>query len=80
MLNGLARFSLLALALVGGLAGVSWKWWEARAHLAEADRQRREADRQQEIARDEAERTRYLLYVTNMQLAAQVWDSDDGAR
>jgi WD40 repeat protein/serine/threonine protein kinase len=68
----------LLLSLVGGLAGVSWKWWEARGHLAEADRQRREADHQRGIAREEAERTRYLLYITNMQLAAQVWDSEEG--
>jgi WD40 repeat protein len=68
----------LLLALVGGLAGVSWKWQEAQVHLAEADSQRHEADRQRQIAREEAERTRYLLYVTNMQLAAQLWDSEEG--
>jgi WD40 repeat protein/serine/threonine protein kinase len=42
------------LALVFGLAGVTWKWWEAAENLGEANRQRRKA----EEAGAEAIRTR----------------------
>jgi WD40 repeat protein len=50
----------------------------ARTEQREADRQRKAALAAEKQARDEATRSRRLLYASDMQLAAQMWASEHG--
>ena len=77
----------LVLAVLIGFAGITWKWWEAEwqagiARAAEANegRQRVIALEEAGRAREEADRSRRLLYDTAMSLAQQAWDAGDTGR
>jgi WD40 repeat protein len=59
-----ALAAALLLTLVGGLTSVTWKW--------------REAEWQRQLAEEEATHKRRVLYAADMQLAAQLWDSEYG--
>jgi WD40 repeat protein len=50
--------ALLTASLVGGLAGVTWKWLEADEQRVRADAQARQADAEKQAARYEAYRAR----------------------
>ncbi|MBX7165517.1 MAG: serine/threonine protein kinase [Pirellulales bacterium] len=41
-----ASWAALAAAILGGLAGISWQWRRAEAHLAQSERQRQRAEHQ----------------------------------
>jgi hypothetical protein len=73
---GLTAAVFLALAVAALTASLAYVQ-TTRALDREAE-QRREADRQKGLARREAERSRYLRYLTDMQLAAELWRSEDG--
>jgi tRNA A-37 threonylcarbamoyl transferase component Bud32 len=51
---------------------------EAEANRAEAHKQREAARVAEGLARDEAARTRRLLYIANLQVASQLWTSESG--
>jgi WD40 repeat protein len=63
----------LVLVFLAGFAGVAWKW-------REAERQKDIAAAQREIALEQAERSRRLLYGADMSLALQAWQGGDTGR
>ncbi|MHC4180329.1 MAG: serine/threonine-protein kinase, partial [Planctomycetota bacterium] len=77
----------LVLALIGGLAGVTWQWGRAEGNAAKA---REEAGRANVNAAKEAkarqaadearEEIRRRLYVSNMNVAQQAWQAGNVAR
>ena len=77
----------LATVVAIGFAGIAWKWREAesqadlaRSAQAEEAKQRVIALEQADRARTEADRSRGLLYGTEMSLARQAWDAGDIGR
>jgi WD40 repeat protein/serine/threonine protein kinase len=54
---------IVALALVGGLVGVTWQWQLAEEHRRQAERN--------------AETNRRFLYASNVKLAGQAWTNAD---
>ena len=77
----------LALAFLAGFAGVTWKWREAErqkefARTAESREatERRIAVNQANRATAEADRSRRLLYASDMGLAQQAWEAGDIGR
>jgi WD40 repeat protein/serine/threonine protein kinase len=77
----------LALVFLAGFAGVTWKWRDAErqkdfaraAEVREAE-QRAIAEGQAKRATAEADRSRRLLYASEMSLAHQVWAAGDTGR
>jgi hypothetical protein len=79
--------SALVVAVLIGFAGVTWKWREAEWHADNArDAQVKEAAqrviavKQANRATVEADRSRRVLYDTEMLLAQQTWDAGDTGR
>jgi WD40 repeat protein len=84
----------LVVALVGGLAGVTWQWIRAESQWIRAERAaerasleaiekekaRQAADKARDKAQDEAERRRRLLYVSDMNVAQQAWEAANVVR
>jgi WD40 repeat protein/serine/threonine protein kinase len=77
----------LLLVFLAGFAGVAWKWQAAeREKLISQIAQRSEAVQraaalaQAQIATREADRSRRLLYASDMSLAYQAWEAGDTAR
>ncbi len=67
---------LLALVLIVGSVG----YVRESAHRAEAERQREVARAAEAAARQEAERSNRLLYVANIKLAVQAWQTENVLR
>src|SRR5262249_32301959 len=79
--------SALVLVLLAGKAGIAWKWLEAErqkeiAQAAEQNEAEQHAIAQQEAdrANREADRSRRLLYASDMSMAYQAWDAGDTGR
>jgi WD40 repeat protein/tRNA A-37 threonylcarbamoyl transferase component Bud32 len=84
----------LVVALVGGLAGVTWQWIRAELHADSEAIMRKDAQRARQTAEtawqtaegarkeaeEEAERNRRLLYVSDMNVAQQAWEAANVAR
>jgi WD40 repeat protein len=70
----------LVLVFLTGFAGVAWKWQEAERQKDIAQVAQQEATAQQKIAEDEADRSRHLLYISDMNLAQQAWEAGDTGR
>jgi eukaryotic-like serine/threonine-protein kinase len=77
----------LALAFLAGFAGVTWKWRDAERQkgIARAAEQSESAQRkfavdQANLATAEADRSRRLLYASDMSLAQQAWEAGDTGR
>jgi WD40 repeat protein len=77
----------LAVVFLAGFSGVAWKWQEAErqkglaqaAERGEAD-QRALAVEQADRATREADQSRHLLYISDMNLAQQAWEVGDTSR
>jgi len=77
----------LMLVFLAGFAGVAWKWQaaEREKHIARAAEQQEAAQRQiaaeqADLATREADRSRRLLYASDMSLAYQAWEAADTGR
>jgi serine/threonine protein kinase len=77
----------LVVALVGGLAGVTWQWYRAEVHAdsealacQDAVSARVVAENAPKEPEEEAERRRRLLYVSDMNVAQQAWEAAKVAR
>ena len=85
---------LLALALVVGLAGVTWQWRRAEQNAADEQTARRDAEQARQQAESESERarqsaiaeraarrgTRRRLYMAHMNLIGDAWSSGNVER
>jgi len=70
----------LVLVVLVGFAGVAWKWREAERQKTIAQAAEQTATRQREIAVEQADRSRHLLYISEMNLAQQAWEAGDTGR
>jgi WD40 repeat protein len=70
----------LALVFLAGFAGVAWKWQEAERQKDIAQAAERGEAAQREVAVAEADRSRRLLYASDMNLAQQAWEAGDTGR
>jgi WD40 repeat protein/serine/threonine protein kinase len=82
-----ALTAALVLAFLLGFTGVAWKWQEAERQkdiAQEAGRreaaQRAVAEAQADRATREVDRSRHLLYASDMGLAQQAWEAGDTGR
>jgi WD40 repeat protein/serine/threonine protein kinase len=79
--------AMLVLVFLTGFASVAWKWQEAQRQrdIAEAAVESEAAQRavavaQADVATREADRSRHLLYASDINLALQAWDRGDTGR
>jgi eukaryotic-like serine/threonine-protein kinase len=77
----------LALVFLAGFAGVAWKWQEAERQKGMAQDAEQGAAAQREIAVEKAdlattaaEKSRRLLYASEMKVALQLWEAGNLAR
>jgi WD40 repeat protein/serine/threonine protein kinase len=75
-----ALAAALALVFLLGFAGVAWKWQEAERQKAAAQAAERKEGEQREIAVEQADRSRQLLYASDMTLAYQAFEAGDTGR
>jgi WD40 repeat protein len=83
--------AVVALVTLLGVAGITWKWWDAAAGWAQADDQRRQAEAAEARARAEAgaeavarrdavaqrERTEWALYGSRLSNALSAWNDNE---
>ena len=67
----------LLLVVVAGFAGVTWKWQDAERQKEIAGEQRQIAVTQADLAKSEAEKSRRLLYTSDMNVALQEYSDGD---
>jgi WD40 repeat protein len=67
----------LVVVLLAGLAGVSWKWREAVWQRERTDEARQETLHERDKAVAQREKTRRLLYASDMNVALQAWEAGD---
>lgn len=72
-----ALTAALALAFLAGFAGVTWKWRDAERQKGIARAAEGRESAQKAIATAEADRSRRLLYGSDMGLAHQAWEAGD---
>ena len=75
------------VAVIAGLAGVTWQWIraEGEAHratqiAAKEEEARQDAIEARDLAREEAEQRRRLLYISDMNSAQQAWEDANVGR
>jgi hypothetical protein len=70
----------LVLVFLAGFAGVAWKWQEAERQKDIAQAAEQEESTQREIAEEQADKSRRLLYASDVNLAHHAWEAGDTGR
>jgi WD40 repeat protein len=70
----------LVVVFLAGFAGVAWKWQDAERQKGIAQTAEKNEAEQRTIAVEEAERSRRLLYASDMLVAEQAWETGDIGR
>ncbi len=68
---------LFVLALLGGLAGVTWQLFETRAEREAKEQQRRDAEEARDAARRETERAATTLYYSQLARVRLEWQANN---